>query len=110
MGAPWREVEPTILATSVAGRAGALAAMRDRPDSTPLLPQLAGLPVLVMVGEDDRLTPADGARAMAETIPGAQLRVLPGVGHLPPLEAPAQVTQALAEFLSAVDVPAGRRS
>jgi hypothetical protein len=35
----------------VPGLVGALAAMRDRPDSTPLLPELAGLPTLVLVGE-----------------------------------------------------------
>jgi len=110
VGTAWQRVEATIRATSVPGMAGALAAMRDRPDSTALLPQLAGLPVLVLVGEDDRLTPADGARAMAEMIPGAQLRVLPGVGHLPPVEAPAETTRVLAEFLSAAGAPADRRS
>jgi pimeloyl-ACP methyl ester carboxylesterase len=109
VGPPWQQVEATILATSVPGMAGALAAMRDRPDSTALLPQLAGLPTLVVVGEEDRLTPAAGARMMAEMIPGARLQVLPGVGHLPPLEAPAETTRVLAEFLTAAGVLADRR-
>ena len=55
-----------IAATPVAGIVGALAAMRDRPDSTALLPDLAGLPTLVMVGAEDRITPPDAARAMAD--------------------------------------------
>ncbi len=110
VGTAWKQVEATILATSVAGMAGALAAMRDRPDSTPLLAQLAGTPTLIVVGEDDRLTPAAGARMMAEMIPGARLQVMPGVGHLPPLEAPAETTRVLADFLTAAGVPADRRS
>jgi 3-oxoadipate enol-lactonase len=110
VGAPWRQVEATILATSVPGMTGALTAMRDRADSVPLLPQLTGLPTLIVVGEEDRLTPVAGARMMAEMIPGARLHVLPGVGHLPPLEAPAETTRVLADFLSAEAGPAGRRS
>jgi pimeloyl-ACP methyl ester carboxylesterase len=83
----------------VPGIVGALGAMRDRPDSTALLPDLAGLPTLVVVGEDDALTPPVAARAMAEAIPEARLAVIPGAGHFPPLERPAETTRVLREFL-----------
>ena len=96
------EVRRMILASPAAGLSGALAAMRDRPDSTPLLPTLGGLPVLVVVGEEDRVTPPETARAMAEAIPGARLHVVPGAGHLPPIEQPAATTRLLAEFLSSL--------
>ena len=46
-------VRGMMAATPVAGMVGALAAMRDRHDSTGLLPTLAGLPTLVLVGEED---------------------------------------------------------
>ncbi|HEX7336373.1 MAG TPA: alpha/beta fold hydrolase [Gemmatimonadales bacterium] len=92
-------VRATMAATPVSGLVGALGAMRDRVGSEPLLPTLAGIPTLVMVGAADILTPPDQARAMAEAIPGAQLAVIPGAGHLPPVEQPAATTERLREFL-----------
>jgi 3-oxoadipate enol-lactonase len=95
-------VRAMMAATPVAGVVGALAAMRDRAGSEALLPTLAGLPTLVVVGEADDLTPPDGARTMAQAIPGARLVVIPGAGHLPPVEQPGATTNALHEFLSSL--------
>jgi 3-oxoadipate enol-lactonase len=92
-------VRALMAGTPVPGIVGALAAMRDRTESESLLPRLAGLPTLVLVGEADGLTPPDQARAMAQAIPGARLAVIPGAGHLPPVEQPAATTEALREFL-----------
>ncbi|HEY3011631.1 MAG TPA: alpha/beta fold hydrolase [Gemmatimonadales bacterium] len=86
----------------VAGIIGALAAMRDRAGSESLLPTLAGVPTLIVVGEADSLTPPDQARAMAEAIPGARFAVIPGAGHLPPVEQPSATTERLREFLSSL--------
>ena len=94
------EVRRMMAATPVAGMVGALGAMRDRLDSTDLLPGLAGLPTLVMVGADDGLTPPTEAQAIAAAVPGARLTVIAGAGHLPPLERPAETTAALREFLA----------
>jgi YbgC/YbaW family acyl-CoA thioester hydrolase len=91
-----------MAATPVAGIVGALAAMRDRPDSLGLLSTLAGLPTLVMVGEEDALTPPEAARRMAAAIPGARLVVVPGAGHVTPLERPSETTAAILEFLRVV--------
>ena len=95
-------VRAMMAATPVAGIVGALAAMRDRPDSTALLPELAGLPTLVIVGDEDEVTPAAQAKAMAEAIPGANLVVVRSAGHLPPVERPVETTDALLAFLSAL--------
>lgn len=92
-------VRALMAATPVAGMVGALAAMRDRAGSESLLPTLAGIPTLVLVGAADILTPPDQARAMAEAIPGARLAIIPGAGHLPPVEQPAATTESLREFL-----------
>ncbi|HEU5169372.1 MAG TPA: alpha/beta fold hydrolase, partial [Gemmatimonadales bacterium] len=92
-------VRAIMAATPVAGIVGALAAMRDRVDSTPLLPTLAGLPTLVVVGAEDQLTPPACARAMAHRIPGARLVVVPEAGHLAPIEAAEATTRAIREFL-----------
>lgn len=88
--------------TPVAGIVGALAAMRDREGSEPLLPTLAGLPTLVVAGEADTLTPPDEARLMAQAIPGAQLVLIPRAAHLPPVEQPAETTQLLRRFLDSL--------
>jgi 3-oxoadipate enol-lactonase len=92
-------VRAVIAALPVSGIVGALAAMRDRPDSTALLPTLAEVPTLAVVGEADESTPPDQVRRMAEAIPGARLVVIPGAGHLPSVERPAATTKALQEFL-----------
>jgi 3-oxoadipate enol-lactonase len=73
--------------------------MRDRPDSTTLLPELAGIPTLVLVGDEDEVTPPPQARSMADAIPGASLVVIRSAGHLAPLERPAETTDALVAFL-----------
>jgi len=91
-----------MAATPVAGMVGALSAMRDRHDSTGLLPTLAGLPTLVIVGEDDTLTPPDGARRMATAIPGARLVVVPGVVFVSTVKEPTETTAAIRDFLRVV--------
>jgi len=91
-----------ILATPVPGIVGALASMRDRHDSTGLLPTLAGLPTLVVVGAEDTMTPPEGSRRMAAAIPGSRLVIIPSAGHIPPLERPGETTAAILEFLRIV--------
>jgi 3-oxoadipate enol-lactonase len=73
-------------------------AMRDRPDSTP---DLAGIdvPVLVLHGEEDQLMPIDGARAMAQKIPGASFASIPGGGHMAPMENAEAANDAIGKFL-----------
>ncbi|HEY7369704.1 MAG TPA: alpha/beta fold hydrolase [Thermoanaerobaculia bacterium] len=74
-----------------------LQAMRDRPDSTDLLPAV-DVPTLVLVGEADALTPPAASEAMSAAIPGARLVRIPGAGHLTPMERPRAVAEALGEF------------
>ncbi len=96
-----RRVRETMERTPVAGILGALSALKERPDSFPLLPTL-NIPVLVLVGEDDQITPRERAQAMADAIPGARLVVIPGAGHLPPMEQPETTTRVLSEFLGSL--------
>jgi pimeloyl-ACP methyl ester carboxylesterase len=77
---------------------GALAAMRDRPDSVPLLEEIR-VPTLVLGGSEDEISPAAGMRAMAQRIRGAKYVEVPEAGHLAPLERPELVNGALEEFL-----------
>jgi 3-oxoadipate enol-lactonase len=110
VGPAWKQVETMVRGAPVSGIVGALSAMRDRPDSTALLPSLGDLPVLVVSGEDDRIIPAGQARALAEAIPGARLRIMDGAGHLPPVERPAETTEIVREFLGEVYGPVHDRA
>jgi pimeloyl-ACP methyl ester carboxylesterase len=79
----------------------ALVAMRDRPDQTDNLPSIP-VPTLVLVGEHDAITPPDVARAMHSKIPNAQLEVIPGAGHMAPMEQPDAVTRAIERFVAGI--------
>ena len=57
-------------------------------------------PTLVLVGEDDTSTTPSMAQEIADAIPRAQLRVLPGASHLSPIEAPDAVNKEITEFLA----------
>ncbi len=92
------QVREMMARAPAAGVIGALGAMRDRPDATPLLPAIA-IPTLVVVGQEDEMTPPSAARALADAIPSAALTIIPSAGHLSPLEAPTAVSRVLAEFL-----------
>ena len=79
------------------------AAMRDRPDSTDAAAHARrDCRPSCIVGADDRLTPPRPGPAMAEAIPGLALAVIPGPGHLPPLERPADDHRAMREFLESL--------
>ena len=92
-------VHEMMLATSTDGIVGALAAMRDRPDSAPLLPGIT-VPTLVVHGVEDQLIPVSEAQAMHEAIPKSDLVLVPGAGHLPNLEQPDLFNDAVREFLA----------
>lgn len=76
----------------------ALTAMRDRPDSTPLLPGIA-VPTLIVHGEEDQVIPKSEAEAMAAAIPGSQLHLIPQAGHVPNLEQPDAFNEIVAAFV-----------
>jgi len=84
--------------TSLEGILGDLAGMKSRPDSTDLLPTI-NIPTLVIHGDQDAIIPLSEARAMSDAIPGADLEIIPGAGHLPNLENPDAFNQAVMKFL-----------
>lgn len=79
----------------------ALEVLKTRPDSRPTLGTIT-CPTLVIVGEEDTLTPRAVAQVMADGIPGAQLVRIPLAGHMSNLEQPEAFTRALGAFLHAV--------
>ena len=79
--------------------AWAQRAMAKRPDSTDALAGV-DVPTLLIVGEEDALSPPADAEAMAKTIPGATLVTIPGAGHLTAMEAPEEFNTAVTDFLA----------
>lgn len=77
----------------------ALAAMRDRADHSDALASIA-VPTLIIVGDQDAITPPAVASAMNREIPRSKLEVIKGAGHLTSMEQPEQVTRAMREFLT----------
>jgi 3-oxoadipate enol-lactonase len=94
-----REVSAMIERQPVAGIVGALRALRERPDSTRLLGAIR-VPVLVIAGDDDQITPMVGMQELAQAIPGAEFVLITDAGHLAPLEQPEAVNRALKSFLA----------
>jgi 3-oxoadipate enol-lactonase len=92
------KVRAMILESNPNGVVAALGAMRERPDSTPLLGKIE-VPTLVIGGEEDAISSPEVMGAMAEKIPDSRHVTLPGVGHLSNLEAPEDFNAALKEFL-----------
>ncbi|MFQ5945970.1 MAG: alpha/beta fold hydrolase [Anaerolineae bacterium] len=95
------EVRTIMEATPVSGLAGALQGMADRPDSVPLLKEIS-VPTLILVGERDVLTPLPYADRMHADISESHLELIPGAGHLPSLEAPEAVNDAIRLFLDQI--------
>lgn len=95
-------LEGWILANSSEGIMAALEAMASRPDSTHLLATI-DVPTLVVVGEEDTLTPPAEAERLAAAVPGAGLARIAQAGHLSALEQPEAFNQALADFLARLD-------
>jgi Ndr family len=84
-------------------------AMLARHDSTDTLATIT-VPVLVLVGDEDTLTPLSDAIAMASGIARSRLVTVPGAGHLAPLEQPTIVNAAIAEFLDVSEISAAYAS
>ena len=91
-------IRELALSTSVNGVVGALNAMRTRPDSTAVLASIR-VPTLIVVGDEDGLTPPAVAEAMHHAIAGSTLTLVPRAGHLSSLEIADVFNDGLAKFL-----------
>ncbi len=94
------EQQAQALAANAEGLALITLGMAERADSTDVLPRIT-VPTMLICGEGDTVSPPDGMRAMAAQIPGhPPLHIIPGAGHLSPLEQPAAFNALVREFLA----------
>lgn len=93
------QVRAIIEGNSVDAIAGAITALMTRPDSSPLLATIH-VPTLIVVGQEDTLTPPALSEGMHAAIVGSELVVIPAAGHLANLEQPEAFNGALEAFLT----------
>jgi pimeloyl-ACP methyl ester carboxylesterase len=86
-------VRDLLVATPVLTRTDLAAAMAAL-DLSEVLARVE-LPVTVVVGSKDRLTPPRQSRRLADVVPGASLQVIPGAGHMLSLEAPDELADLI---------------
>jgi pimeloyl-ACP methyl ester carboxylesterase len=98
-------VRELIAANSSGAIRAALAAVMARPDSTPLLGSITA-PTLVIVGEEDVLTPPASAEKLHTGIRASTLARIPRAGHLSSLERPDAFNAELSGFLNLLRSPA----
>jgi pimeloyl-ACP methyl ester carboxylesterase len=94
-----KSMKEMLYATAPLTIAAFQMAMADRHDFHPELSRFT-LPVLLIVGVDDVLTPPVEMQRIAESLPDAEIVKIPEAGHMAPLEQPALVNRAIDEFLS----------
>ena len=74
-------------------------AIMSRPDSRPSLGAIH-CPTLVLVGNEDALTPVSVALTIADGIAGSKVEIVQECGHLSPMERPEAVTVALSAWIA----------
>ena len=97
----WDRVKDIIRRQPGEAIAAASLGMAERPDSIPILPSI-DVPTTILVGSADALTPPPMSEKMAEAIPGAELIVLDGAGHLSNLESPEEFLSDLRKLAARV--------
>lgn len=92
------QVRQIMVDQDAASIAAALDAMAHRPDSTSGLANIR-IPTLIVVGEQDLITPVAEMKKVAGEIAGSKVVVVKGAGHLTTMERPEAMNKAMKEFL-----------
>jgi 3-oxoadipate enol-lactonase len=94
-----KRVRDMMLKTKPEGAAAALLGMAERDDNTSLLSQIT-CPALILVGQDDPITPVQDSEKMHREIAGSRLVVLENAAHVSNLEQTEQFNEELLRFLN----------
>lgn len=91
--------------TPLAGYSGTAAAIRDA-DYTEEAKRIS-VPTMCVVGDQDGATPPELVGEMAKLIPGSRYQVIPDAGHLPCIEQPVVLTDAIGAFVDLLSAQGG---
>lgn len=95
------DVREMIVKTSKQSLYNTLIALSKRKETCSKLPEIK-VPVLIMVGKEDKVTPPAAAQMMHEKILHSSLRIIEHAGHLSNMENPLEFNVRLKEFISSV--------
>jgi len=96
-----KRVRDMMLKTKPEGAAGALLGMAERDDQTSLLSQIS-CPTLILVGQEDPITPVQDSEKMHREIAGSRLVVIENAAHVSNLERTEQFNDELMRFLNSL--------
>ena len=91
------QIEQQLRAVGLDAGLRHLQAIANRQDHRSMLAAL-NIPVAVICGREDKVTPPEMSEEAAALIPGAQLRWVPGAGHMVPLEQPQVLADELMQI------------
>jgi len=94
-------VKEMIINTPKQSLCSTLHALAQRKETCTQLPEI-NIPVLIMVGKEDKITPIAAAQQMHENIRGSKLKIIQHAGHVSNLENPAAFNFQLVKFLELV--------
>ena len=95
------EVKEMIISTPKQSLCNTLHALAERKETCTQLPEI-NIPVLIMVGKEDKITPIAAAQQMHEKILNSKLEIIQQAGHLSNLENPTAFNTHLVKFLELV--------
>lgn len=96
------EVQRILTHTNPKGIIGSLMGMAERPDRKSLLPRIA-VPALVVAGYQDQIVSIEEAQSMADTLPESEILILENSGHMPMLENPDALGEALTRLIFRIE-------
>ncbi len=94
-------VKEMIVTTSKQSLYNSLHALANRKETCSKLSSIK-VPVLILVGEEDKITPIEAARAMKLKIRDANLQIIPHSGHLSNMENPYEFNMQLKKFVDKI--------
>lgn len=94
-------VREMIVNTSTLSLHNSLHALAERKETCEKLSEIK-VPVLIIVGKEDKITPPDAARFMQSKIKGSLLRIIEHGGHLSNLENPYEFNYQINKFISSI--------
>jgi len=101
LGSEYKSILENSMKYIPAGVKGCLLAMAVRTDTTGYLSRIK-IPVLLLCGEKDKLTPPDVMKEMADKITSSEFHIVSGSGHISPVENPDYVNEKISAFLKRI--------